>query len=160
MIGYAGNESSQHREAKLKIARMAAANGGLFIVAVEINERFQTFRLDLSGARVVIECDETGAEIPDANAHFAEYGRYPEMIFDVGFVRDGQVIAAIEIVRSSGITERKREKILRAGVLCVAVKATLQEWYVDDSRIEAIQVIAPPQAKAHLRPLSTQRART
>jgi hypothetical protein len=133
------NESVQHYRTKYLIADMAKANGGVFLVTNEVADgRFNTRVLDVSGTDPVVE------------------HKYHGMIFDVAFVDRSPfrlVVAAIEVVKTNGITHKKLMKIVKCGVLCITVKADERLWRTDDHRIEAMSIIAPSTATIRLAPL-------
>lgn len=145
-------EGRAHRTAKEMVARMA--RGGDLIVSFEHDDRWHSYHFDTSGFKVVEECAyPSGEHIADSGAYFREHGHYPEMILDVGLVKDGRVIAGFEVVRTHGISPAKRERILTAGILCVCVKAEHWDWYIDERRIEAFELILPRSAVGLLTPV-------
>lgn len=150
-------ESVPHFDAKHLVARMAQENGNCFIVAVEGATRYWSYEMNIPNAKVVIECSEKGEPIESMRDYRAKTGRLPLMVFDVGFVLDGTVVAAIEVVQAHGIDSRKAAKIYKAGILCVSVKAATYHWHVDNRRIEAIHIVQPPNAVVKLVPLSLSR---
>lgn len=141
-------ESRMHYEAKQLVADMIRRGPGHLIVSHEVDMRWESMRVDVSDMEVVVECSYPHAEeCNDVHYYCAVHGYYPSMIFDVGLVRAGRVIAAIEILRSHWIDAKKRAKIIKSGILVIGVPAKSNDWEIDNVRIEAREVIVPPNCK-------------
>lgn len=142
------SESRMHYEAKQLVADMIRRGPGYLIVSHEVGMRWESTRVDVSDLEVIVECSYPHVgECNDVHYYCALHGCYPEMIFDVGLARAGKVVAAIEILRSHWIDAKKRAKIIKSGILVIGVPAKSNEWEIDNVRIEAREVIAPPNCK-------------
>lgn len=137
-------ESRMHREAKELVGSMIRNGPGYINIACDDGVRISNWRLNTSGLEPIIECSyPNAAEISDADLYFAHHGHWPEMIFDVGLVRDGKVLAAFEIMKSHWIDDKKKKKIYRAGIIVIGVPAQSNQWYVSDDRIDARLLMIP-----------------
>lgn len=145
-------ESRIHIETKLMLARMAKS--GSLILTTEVGGRFVSYHFETIAMKPVVECAyPSGEAVLDSSVYYARHGYYPEMIFDVGLTLDGEVVAALEVVRNHGLDDRKRRKIAASGILCICVKANYHEWYTDDRHIEGFEVIASPESFRRLEPI-------
>jgi hypothetical protein len=137
MAGH-GNESEYHRSAKESVARMLRAGPGYLIICASEGGRWSSYRMDTAGTTPVVECGfPDGKAVPDAHAYYAKHGRYPKMIFDIGLVKDGKVVAAIEVVKAHWIDAAKQAKINEAGIPVIEVSSRTSDWMVDDVKIQA-----------------------
>lgn len=138
MSGPGSRESEYHRSAKTAVAAMLRNGPGFAIVCALEGGRWSSYRMDIKGCDIVVECSyPEGKAVPDAHLYYAKHGRYPKMIFDVGLVRDGKVVGAIEIVKAHWIDAVKRGKIEAAGIPVVEVSSRTSEWMVDDVKLQA-----------------------
>lgn len=138
------SESRMHREAKGLVADMIRRGPGHLIVSHEVDGRWESYRVNVAGLSVVVECGyPSGETIEDVHEYCAIHGRYPQMIFDVGLVRDGKVVAAVEVMKSHWIDDDKRRKILGSGVLVIGVTARSNDWAIDNVRLDAHELIVP-----------------
>jgi len=140
-------ESMAHARTKGLVADMIANGPGYLLISHAVDERWRTYRLDVGGLDVVIECAYPDATpCPDSDAYYAEHGHYPRMIFDVGLVWHGHVIAALEVMKSHWIDEVKRQKILASPVIVAGVTARPSDWLMDNARVESPDLIIPKKA--------------
>lgn len=137
-------EGRMHYEAKQLVADMIRRGPGHLIVSREIGMRWESMRVDVSDMEVIVECGYPHAEeVVDVHYYCAVHGYYPEMIFDVGLVRNGKIMAAIEILRTHWIDAKKMAKIHRSGILVIGVDAKTNDWETDAVRIEARGMVIP-----------------
>ncbi len=118
--------------------------GHLLVCALE-GPRWSSYRMDVRGCTVVMECAyPSGESVTDKSLHVARHGRLPSMIFDVGLVKGGKVVAAIEVASSHWIDDKKRKKIDATDIIVLEVAAFTREWYVDDDvRIQCENLFLP-----------------
>lgn len=134
------SESVRHLQAKKLVFDMISGNK--FHISHETMGRYRTLSVDLTEMRAYLECtypiiheEMTGRE------YFAEHGIYPKMIFDIGLVKDGQVVGCIEVVNSHWIDQVKRAKIIKANIFCIAVCVRQDGVMVDHNHLDAREFI-------------------
>lgn len=140
-----GRESKTHLKAKDMVCGMISNGPGYLMVSAIEGGRWSTYRMDVSGCSAVPECAwPSGDSISDKNAYIVKHGRLPSMIFDVGLVRSGKIVAAIELSLSHWIDAKKTAKIAASGLLVLEVHAYHEQWMVSDlDRIECENLFLP-----------------
>ncbi len=140
-----GNESRTHIGAKQLVAHMLRTGPGHLLVNVLEGSRWSLYRMDVRGCAIVEECAyPSGESVTDKSLHVARHGRLPTMIFDVGLVKGGKVVAAIEVASSHWIDDKKRKKIDASDTIVLEVAAFTREWYVEDAaRIQCENLFLP-----------------
>jgi hypothetical protein len=144
-----GTESPSHNAAKFEAHGLLLKNRGSIVASTEREGGYRSWLIRIGFAVPVVEC--TFPQIHagwNGDRYFAEYGCYPEMIFDVGLVWDGKVIGCVEIMKSHWLDDRKKMKLRRAGIFCVGITAYTQDWNHGVCRFDARELILP-RACAH-----------
>lgn len=150
-----GRESKTHLAAKEKVAAMVTGGHGYLLVSALEGGRWSTYRMDVSGCKAVTECAyPSGESVTDKNDHIVRHGRLPEMIFDVGIVKNGKIVAAVELSLSHWIDAKKTAKINASGLIVLEVHAYHEQWLVDDlARIECENLFLPVKPAVEFRRL-------
>lgn len=138
-------ESRTHLTAKALVANMLRNGPGHLLVSVQEGSRWSTYRMDVRGCSIVEECAfPSGEQVEDKSHYVARHGRLPSMIFDVGLVKGGKVVAAVEVASSHWIDVKKAKKIDASDTIVIEVAAFTREWYVDDAaRISCENLFLP-----------------
>lgn len=137
-------ESWTHCGTKELVCRMIETGPGYLLASAEEGGRWSTYRIDTKGCKVVPECAYPhGETVEDINKHVVKHGRKPHMIFDVGLVLNGKIVAAVEVSKTHWLDEKKISKIRRTDVLVVEISSVQRDWYVDETRIDCKNLFIP-----------------
>lgn len=147
-------ESWTHCGTKELVCRMIETGPGYLLASAEEGGRWSTYRIGTSDCKVVPECAyPSGETVEDINRYIVRHGRKPHMIFDVGLIRDGQIVVAIEVSKTHWLDEKKIAKIKRTNVLVVEISSVQRDWYVDEKRLECKNIFIPDKLLADFRRL-------
>lgn len=136
-------ESGSHSRAKHALAALIGAHDHL-IAHHETEDGYQSVRFDIAGCDPVIECAyPSGLPCPDPDEYYADHRVWPDMIFDIGLIRDGAIVGAIEIMRSCWIDQRKDAKLRASPIWCIGVTDKMDLWYTGGNRLDARYLRVP-----------------
>ena len=138
-------ESKTHLSAKAQVASMVTNGPGYLLVSAFEGGRWSTYRMDVSGSTAVTECAwPSGESVEDKNEYIVKHGRLPAMIFDVGIIKKGKLVAAVELSLSHWIDGKKAAKIRSTDLVVLEVQAYHEQWQIEDlSRIECENLFLP-----------------
>jgi hypothetical protein len=137
-------ESRSHLLTKNHVRHMAYLNRDHFLVTLDKHCVFKTYRIDISGLSPIEECGYPMAcAVPDPQDYCDRTGVWPSMIFDIGLVADGKVVIGLEVMKTSWISPEKRAKIMKTDVLVIGVGDKLDEWDIDNTKLDARDMVAP-----------------
>jgi hypothetical protein len=147
-----GSESRTHYAAKDRAAEICRSSNRLVLNTFEVG-RWTTYRMDLTGCEIVTECAyPSGESVENKSYYVAKHGRLPPMIFDVGVVKNGKVVAAVELALSHWIDAKKWAKIAVSPVIVIEAHAFHPQWIMDgNNKIECENLRVPLRPLVELR---------
>ena len=138
-------ESRTHLSAKIRAAILLERHPHYIIVNVPEGTRNAVYKMETNGCDIVLECGyPSSLPVVDKNLYVAEHGRLPSIIFDIGLVKDGVVVAAIEVSCSHWLDQKKIKKIAKSNVIVLEVEAFHAQWSIENhNRLECENLILP-----------------